>query len=185
MIERQSAGRRHHIARWPLTAALGVAIWLCATDLILAQTGGCVLAADHHGPDKILRCGNGLTIHVAAKTHYRLTDQQGKEPPRDLELESGALLLEFVPSDHRTNFQILTPHAIAAVRGTKWAVDVTSDRTATLVISGAVEVKRRQSTQAAILRAGEGADVASGTAPIEVKRWKKTRVRALLARFGR
>jgi len=33
--------------------------------------------------------------------------------------------------------------------------------------------------------AGEGVNVSPGTAPIEVKRWKTERVRALLARFSR
>ena len=164
---------------------VGVVVWLCAADVVSAQTAGCVLAADRRGPDQILRCGGRLTIHAAAQTQYRLTGQQGKGPPTGVELESGAVLIEFVPSSAQRNFQILTPHAIAAVRGTRWAVEVTAEKTSTLVISGAVEVKRRQSEQAAILHAGEGADVSAGTAPIEVKRWKKERVRALLARFGR
>jgi len=36
----------------------------------------------------------------------------------------------------------------------------------------------------ALLRAGQGSDVAPGTAPVTVKRWAKKRVEALLARFG-
>jgi len=170
---------------WLLGTVLGVVVCLGAADIVSAQTAGCVLAADHHGPDKILRCGGQLTIHSAAQTQYRLTGQQGNEPPTGVELDSGAVMIEFVPGEARRNFQILTPHAIAAVRGTRWAVEVTAEKTSTLVISGAVVVKRRQSEQAAILHAGEGADVSPGTAPIEVKRWKKERVRALLARFSR
>jgi ferric-dicitrate binding protein FerR (iron transport regulator) len=170
---------------WLPGVVLGVAVWLCAADVVSAQTAGCVLAADRRGPDQILRCGDRLTIHAAAQAQYRLTGQQGKEPPTAVELESGAVMIEFAPGGARRNFQILTPHAIAAVRGTRWAVEVTAEKTSTLVISGAVEVKRRQSQQAAILHAGEGADVSPGMGPIEVKRWKKERVRALLARFGR
>ena len=52
------------------------------------------------------------------------------------------LMVEFKPSASRRNFQILTPHAVAAVRGTTWAVEVNSDQTSTLVILGFVEVTR-------------------------------------------
>jgi hypothetical protein len=61
-----------------------------------------------------------------------------------------------------------------------------------LVISGAVEVMRRKSRRgaapgaraSAVLRAGEGIDVAAGTGPIVVKRWAQARIDALMARFG-
>ncbi|HLN11495.1 MAG TPA: FecR family protein [Xanthobacteraceae bacterium] len=168
---------------WPLRIALAV-VWLGAADIASAQTGGCVLADDRHGPDRVLRCGVGLTIHATAEAQYRLTGEQGRKTPTGVELESGAVMIEFVPSCARKNFQILTPHAIAAVRGTRWAVDVTSDETATLVNSGAVEVRRWQSAESATLHAGEGADVSFGTGPVEVKRWKQERVRALLARVS-
>jgi ferric-dicitrate binding protein FerR (iron transport regulator) len=170
---------------WLPRIVLGVVVWFCAADIAWAQTAGCVLDADHRGPDTILRCGDRLTIHAAAQTQYRLTGQQSKELPTGVELESGAVMIEFVPGGAHRNFQILTPHAIAAVRGTRWAVEVTAEKTSTLVISGTVEVKRRQSDQSAILHAGEGVNVSPGTAPIEVKRWKTERVRALLARFSR
>ena len=97
--------------------------------------------------------------------------------PSGAELDSGALLIEGT-----RDFQILTPHAIAAVRGTKWAVKVTPKLTSTLVISGVVEVTRGKQT--ASLRAGQGTDISRGSGPIEVKRWNRKRVRALLAGFG-
>jgi len=169
----------------PLRIALGIVLWLGAAGTISAQTAGCVLVVDPHGPDRILRCGVQLTIHATPEAHYLLTGGQGKKPPTSMELDSGAVRIEFVPSSAQRNFQVLTPHAIAAVRGTSWAVDVTEERTATLAISGAVEVRRRLSSQAAILHAGEGADVSGAMGPIDVKRWKIERVRALLGRFSR
>jgi hypothetical protein len=102
-----------------------------------------------------------------------------------VELDSGALMIEFKPTEGRRNFQIRTPHAIAAVRGTTWAVEVEPDRTSTLVILGFVEVMRPDAKRGVILRAGQGADVSSGTGPITVKRWPTKRVDALLARFGK
>jgi hypothetical protein len=168
-----------------LIAVAAVSIWLCAPAQVLGETNGCVLVPDDRNPsEKILRCGNGLTIRNAPNTRYRLTDQGGQQRPTGTQLDFGALIIEFTPSEGQRTFQILPPHAIAAVRGTKWAVEVNDDRTSTLVISGAVKVMRPRGNQSAVLQAGEGADVPVGTGPITVKRWATKRVQALLARFG-
>ncbi len=150
-----------------------------------AQPAGCRLITDTHAPDeKILRCGDALTIRPAPNTRYELTGQDQKQPPGGARLESGALLLDFEPSESRNNFQILTPHAIAAVRGTKWAVEVVARRTSTLVLSGAVEVRRPHGKQVVGLGPGEGAVVSAAGGPIVAKRWARKRVDDLLARFG-
>jgi hypothetical protein len=168
-----------------LLPAVAVSAWLAASTAAFAQSNGCSLVADDRNPsEKILRCGKDLTIRTAPGTRPALTDKQGQAQPADVQLDSGALMIEFNPTDAQRSFQILTPHAIAAVRGTKWVVEVTSKRTATLVISGVVEVGHRGAKQTAKLRAGEGADISSGTRPIVVKRWPRKRVSALLARFG-
>ena len=102
-----------------------------------------------------------------------------------MELYDGALLIEFHPSNNHKTFQILTPHAVVAVRGTKWAVEATSQRTSTLVIVGKVAVTRPSPPSSVVLGPGEGADVdKDSVAPLVVKRWPETRVRALLSRFG-
>ena len=82
------------------------------------------------------------------------------------------------------DFQILTPLAIAAVRGTKWAVDVTKARTSVLVLYGAVGVTNRRLNQYVIVTEGEGVDVTPADTSTVQKRWGEARVRALLARFG-
>ena len=91
---------------------------------------------------------------------------------------------EFTPTEQQKDFQITTPHAIAAVRGTRWVVDVTPKQSSTLVLAGAVEVRRLRAAKGALLRVGEGADVGPANGPVVVKRWGKKRVDALLARFG-
>jgi hypothetical protein len=162
----------------PAALAVAAVLVLAVAGAARAEPGGCSLVADDHNPsEKILRCGSDLTIRSARGTHYKLITKEGQPLPTGAELDSGALLIE---GTH--DFQILTPHAIAAVRGTKWAVQVTSKRTSTLVLSGVVEVSRGKQT--ASLRAGQGADISPGSGPIEVKRWKKKRVNALLAGFG-
>jgi ferric-dicitrate binding protein FerR (iron transport regulator) len=163
-----------------LLSALGIA--LLAQAGARAQPAGCTLAPDPlNPPERLLRCGPGLTIRSTPDARYRLT---GEGTPRAAELESGALMIDFTPSPVRKDFQILTPHAIAAVRGTRWAVDVDTAQTSTLVLSGRVMVSRRREGGSALLRAGEGADVSYGGGPVVVKRWARKRVDALLARFG-
>jgi hypothetical protein len=167
-----------------LLRAIAAATWLAAPANGFSQPAGCKLVADDRNPtEMILRCGDDLTVRNTPKTRYEVTDHDG-QPSGAARLDSGALMIEFTPSGAQKNFQILTPHAIAAVRGTKWIVDVVADRTSTLVLSGTVEVTRPRGKQGALLHAGEGADVSAGTGRIVVKRWPKKRVDALLARFG-
>jgi ferric-dicitrate binding protein FerR (iron transport regulator) len=168
-----------------LIAAAAMFIGLGVPTVLFAQSNDCALVADDRNPsEKILRCDDGLTIRAAPNTRYRLNEPEGQQRPTGAQIDSGALMIEFAPSEGRRNFQILTPHAIAAVRGTKWAVEVGAARSSTLVISGTVEVSRRSGKRSVMLQAGEGADVSAGASPIKVKRWAKKRVQALLARFG-
>jgi ferric-dicitrate binding protein FerR (iron transport regulator) len=163
-----------------------IAAWIGAATPALGQPAGCTLVADDRNPkEKMLRCGDDLTIRPAANSKYQVTGESGQAPPTEVRLESGALLIEFTPSERRKNFQILTPHAIAAVRGTRWAVEVTPAKTSTLVLDGEVEVSQvRARERSARLRVQQGADVTAKPGPVVVKRWGKKRVDALMARFG-
>jgi hypothetical protein len=166
-------------------AVTALSILFGTTLSALSQGSECALVADDRNPsEQILRCGADLVVRTAPGTRYHPIDQQGNEPPKALQLDAGALMIEFHPSEAQKNFQILTPHAIAAVRGTKWVVDVISTRTSTLVISGEVAVSRPHANETVVLKAGQGADVSAGTGSIAAKRWPNKRVRALLARFG-
>jgi ferric-dicitrate binding protein FerR (iron transport regulator) len=149
-----------------------------------AQPSGCVLTKDDQNPsEQILRCGDSLTIHTAPGTRYRL-ENQAQGAPAAARLDTGALMIEFHGNAGQQNFQILTPQAIASVRGTKWIVDAAAGQTSTFVIAGTVSVSRRHDGRSADLGPGEGLDVGSGSGPVVVKRWPATRVKALLARFG-
>lgn len=152
-----------------------------AANSAIAQSNQCELTPDEHNPqEKVLHCGAILLVRTAPGTSYRSTG-----PSDSLELYDGALLIEFHPSGNHKTFQILTPHAIVAVRGTRWAVEVTSQRTSTLVVVGKVAVTRPSPPSSVVLGPGEGADVDKDSiAPLVVKRWPEARVRALLSRFG-
>ena len=99
-------------------------------------------------------------------------------------LDSGALLIEFHPARPQEKFQILTPLAIAAVRGTKWAMEVVPARTSTLVLSGAAAVTNRRLNHFVVLTEGQGVDITPADTAMVQKRWGEARVRALLSRFG-
>jgi ferric-dicitrate binding protein FerR (iron transport regulator) len=106
-----------------------------------------------------------------------------------VELSSKALLVEVPKKPGGNPFKVLTPQAIAAVRGTKWAVDVAEAKTSVFVANGRVGVTRRAARgRGVVLGAGEGVDV-EATGPLTVKTltvktWGQPRVDALMARLG-
>jgi len=164
--------------------AAALALWISAAIPASAQTACQLVADERNPPEQILRCGENLEVRTAAGTSYHPIDQQLGKQPKSLQLDEGALMIEFHPAKGRRTFQILTPHAIAAVRGTKWVVEVAPERSSTLVLSGKVIVSRRSGGSTLALGPGEGVDVSSGDDPIVVKRWADKRVRALLGRFS-
>jgi ferric-dicitrate binding protein FerR (iron transport regulator) len=151
-----------------------------------AQSDTCTLRPNKHNQnERILRCGTDLTVQPAPGTAYRPVDAGERGPPAAVRLDSGALLIEFHPTKQRRDFQILTPLAIAAVRGTRWAVEARPDRTSVLVLTGAVNVSRANAAATAVvLQSGQGVDVTPEGGPLRVERWRPERVKALLARFA-
>src|SRR6202021_3832857 len=98
-----------------------------------------------------------------------------------VERSSKALLLE-VPKG-RNEFKVITPQAIAAVRGTKWAVDAAENQTSVFVVRGRGAVGRRTGGNGVTLGPGEGVDLETA-GPLTVKQWPPARVVALMARLG-
>lgn len=150
-----------------------------------AQNAGCVLQAA--APQRqVLRCRDGLTIEAEAGADYNLVDRNGDSQPDAVSLRSRAIFIDAPARSGRQGFEILTPQAIAAVRGTQWAVDVAGGKSAVFVVTGRVSVRRMSGGTAGVnLGPGEGVDVEPGTAPLVVRRWPAARASALLARFGR
>jgi ferric-dicitrate binding protein FerR (iron transport regulator) len=173
-------------------AGVLLSLWACAGGAAMAQSGACVLSPDKRNPtDLILRCGSELTITPAPGTVYRPAPAGEDGLPASVQLDSGALLIEF-HSTRRREFQILTPQAIASVRGTKWAMEVKPGQTSTLVLLGQVTVTRKDVADTVLVGPGQGVDISGSTirsmsdakpAPVAVKKWAPDRVKALLARF--
>ncbi|MEP7455735.1 FecR domain-containing protein [Phyllobacterium sp. SB3] len=167
---------------------LGVAAfgWACASGITSAPAQSsrpsCVLIQIGGTSRQVLKCGDGLTITPERGAKYTLLDRNRDGKVDAARLQSKAILLDApkLPS----GFEVITPQAIAAVRGTKWAVDTSAGTTAVFVIRGAVEVSRPQAGKGVVLRPGEGVDVDNGSGSLVVKRWPAARASALLARLG-
>jgi hypothetical protein len=147
--------------------------------------GACALVPNDHMPsEKMLQCGENLTVRAAPGARYQPLYKKGDPLPVGIRLNDGALLIEYHPASPKEKFQILTPLAIAAVRGTKWAMDVTKAQTSTLVLNGAVAVTNRHMNQFVVLTEGQGVDITPTDTTLLAKTWGDERVRALLSRFG-
>ena len=125
-----------------------------------------------------------VTIVAENGARFTLQDRDGNGRVDSAELSSKALLLDAPKKQGGNRFQVITPQAIAAVRGTKWAVDAAEGKTSVFVVNGRVAVGRRTGTHSVTLGAGEGVDVEATRGPLTVKRWPKARVAALMARLG-
>ena len=130
-----------------------------------------------------LRCETAITIVAENGAKFELRDRNRDGQVDSVELSNKALLLEVPKKPGRTRFQVVTPQAIAAVRGTKWAVDAEGGKTSVFVVDGRVNVARARGRGRVNLGPGDGVDVeASGE--LVVKRWPPARVAALMARLG-
>jgi hypothetical protein len=143
---------------------------------------GCV-SAPSPGATLTLRCDNGITIVAENGAKFELRDRNRDGHVDSAELSSKALLTEVPGKPGGNRFDVVTPQAIAAVRGTKWAVDVAEGKTSVFVVNGRVRVGRPAGGSRVVLGAGEGVDV-EATGPLVVKRWAPPRVSALMARLG-
>jgi len=129
-----------------------------------------------------IRCGEMFSVEREADAGLSIVERSGDAPPRAIELQGGAALIEVTPGAAPT--QIRTPHAIAAVRGTTYIVDVGPSATSVFVLEGKVNVRKPTDASTVSLGPGEGVDVALDD-PLNVVTWGAPRVAALLARFGR
>lgn len=170
---------------WKTIFSFGSMLAVCAVPALVAaparaqSVAGCKVTALTDPPREVLRCGSGLKIEAERGAQYRLVDQNR------LEVTSRAVLVDVTPG-RRGGFQVLTPHAIASVRGTLYAVDVKEDKTETdvFVSRGKVGVENRSTRERTTLAAGEGSDVIPDK-PLDAHKWAAERVQKLMARFGR
>ena len=166
-----------------LTALMALAGPFDGSKGARAQPAGCLLVptGGQRGL-RTLQCGN-VTIVSEKGAAVEIGAGKGSAAP-EVTVTRGGVLFEVRPEGDRTGFQIRTPHAIIAVRGTTWAVDVQSAKTEVFVIAGSVLVEGTSGQGRVVLAAGEGADVV-GAEPLRSGPWPSERSRALLSRLGR
>src|SRR4051794_21610985 len=165
-------------------ACIGLACLFVPIETAEAQSAnmGCSTENSANG-SLIQRCEGGVTIVAENGARFTLQDRDGNGRVDSAELSSKALLLEVPRKQGGNRFQVTTPQAIAAVRGTKWAVDAAEGKTSVFVVNGRVAVGRRTGSHSVTLGPGEGVDV-EATGPLTIKRWPAARVSALMARLG-
>lgn len=155
---------------------------LASIEIVAAQPANPGCTSEYSLGIQTLHCEAGITIIAEIGARFALHSSR-KGRVDSVELDGKALLIEVPAKSGGSTFRVITPQAIAAVRGTKWAVDVGGDKTSVLVVNGRVGVGRRTGGRSVTLRAGDGVDVEVG-APLTVKRWAPARVSALMARLG-
>jgi hypothetical protein len=161
------------------------ACWLLGAAAASGQQpaiSGCSSERGANGA-QTLRCPGGIIV-AENGAQYTVRDRDRNGEVDTVNLRSKALLLEAPAQRKGHHFEVITPQAIAAVRGTKWAVDATATATSVLVLGGQVSVSRSTGGGRVVLGPGEGVDVEAGSGPLTVKRWPEARVNALLARLG-
>jgi ferric-dicitrate binding protein FerR (iron transport regulator) len=167
-----------------LTVAVITVMFSIPMALAQSSSNGCSLTQIAGTSRHILSCQKGLAITIEAGARFTSVDLDKDGTADAVRLRGKALLLDGPSGKAGTRFQVITPQAIAAVRGTKWAVDVQKNKTSVFVARGRVSVRGSAAEAAVVLGPGEGVDVETGTTSLVVKRWPAARVSALLARFG-
>ena len=143
---------------------------------------GCTATDLGDPPRVVYECDGGVVLEAEAAAALGVLATGADNRPSEVEVSSDAVLIEITPGSGP--FQIRTPHAIAAVRGTVYAVDVGNGMTSVFVSEGEVAVSRLDGSDQVLLPAGFGVDVAPGE-PVVAREWGADRVNRLLSRFAR
>lgn len=162
------------VPSWPALALAGL---LAAGSASAQAPSNCTLSELQDPPRQEYTCADGVIIVIGKGGDLGFGGENGTS---DLTLDAGAV---FVDSPGQP-VQIRTPQAIAAVRGTQFAVSVGEGNTAVVVIRGQVGVSSIEGGDEVVLDEGEGVDVIPGQR-LEVKNWGAARVARMMGIFGR
>lgn len=147
-------------------------------------TANCSLQPAVSNERQTLNCEPGLSITIERGAHYRLADRNHDGRVDAIVLSGKAALVDVDSSRVKGGFEVVTPQAIAAVRGTRWAVDVKPGKTSVLVLRGRVAVNKVSTGQGVTLGMGQGIDADRGRSPLRVVPWAQPRISALMTRLG-
>jgi ferric-dicitrate binding protein FerR (iron transport regulator) len=166
-------------------AMMALIAGICLGPASAQQAGFGCTSSQPLGQPQTLQCPGGITIVAESGARFTLLDRDRNGQVDGVDLQSKAVLVEVPKQKAGRRFEVLTPQAIAAVRGTRWAVDADGSKTSVFVETGRVGVRRVAGPGRVTLSPGEGVDVDASATPLEVRRWPVPRVAALMARLGR
>lgn len=159
------------------------------------STGALVLGAALEAGDQLtthdssrvrLQLIDGSIINLGPQSELSIDDVVSGGPGTDrqisLDLALGALKAFAAPATPRSRFEIRTPSAITAVRGTEWGILATAAQSDILVLSGRVGVRKNEVS-------GKSATSLTRTLGVtvtdqglgQITRWSDAKVAALLA----
>lgn len=129
---------------------------------------------------------DGSVINLGSQSTFSIDDVVSGGPGTDrrveLDLLSGALRAFATPATPNSRFEIRTPKAITAVRGTEWGIlsdDIKSD---ILILSGRVGVRKNEISGASAISLTRSLGVTVSDAGLgQITRWTESQVAALLA----
>jgi hypothetical protein len=119
----------------------GILLWPALPRAQRAILGLCCMPSRRKGT-QTRHCRRRSTIVAESGAKFELRDRNRDGHVDSVELSNKALLLEVPKKPGRARFDVVTPQAIAAVRGTKWAVDAEGAKTSVFVVDGRVSVAR-------------------------------------------
>lgn len=150
-----------------------------------ALEAGDRLATDANGRVR-LQLLDGSVINLGSLSEFEIenvaSNGAGTDREVGLDLFSGALRAFAAPATPKSRFEIRTPRAITAVRGTEWGIRTTSDQSDVLVMSGRVGVRKNEiSGQSAISLTRTLGVTVTDAGLGQITRWPQDQVDALLA----
>src|SRR3954451_6266659 len=102
------------------TIVLATLALVPATPTNAQSLGACRIQVAANPPRRVLLCGDALTIEAEEETRFRVRGRLAAGQPEGVSVSHGAVLIDLKP-ERGVRFQVLTPHALAAVRGTMYA----------------------------------------------------------------
>lgn len=129
---------------------------------------------------------DGSVVNLGSATEFSIDEvvSAGPGTPREIELElqSGALRAHAAPATPQSRFEIRTPMAITAVRGTEWGILASPTQSDVLVFSGRVGVRKNEVSGKSAVSLTRTLGVTVTDAGLgQSSRWPQNEVDALLA----
>lgn len=164
------------VTRDNATAPLILGAALEAGDRLVTDAGGRVR----------LQLIDGSVINLGSQAAFEIDDVvsngQGTDREVSLDLLSGALRAFAAPATPKSRFEIRTPRAITAVRGTEWGILADETKSDVLVLTGRVGVRKNEiSGQSAISLTRTLGVTVTEAGLGAITRWPQPQVDALLA----